>query len=69
MKTVTFDDEAYDLLRGAKASPRESFSRVVKRLMGGRHDLQASAGAWRDMGRSERDALRRESVKAFGTTR
>ena len=49
MKTVTLDDEAYALLRGAKVSRRDSFSTVVKRHFdaGARaEDLDASFGAW-----------------------
>lgn len=49
MKTVSLDDEAYHLLRGAKVSRRDSFSAVVKRHFDSRaraEDLEASFGAW-----------------------
>jgi predicted CopG family antitoxin len=49
MKTVSLDDEAYELLRGAKASRRDSFSDVVKRHFDSRaraQDLEASFGTW-----------------------
>jgi len=49
VKTVSLDDEAYELLRGAKVSRRDSFSAVVKRHFDPRaraQDLDASFGAW-----------------------
>lgn len=49
MKTVSLDEEAYELLRGAKVSRRDSFSAVVKRHFDSRaraEDLRASFGAW-----------------------
>lgn len=69
MKTVTFDDEAYNLLKGAKVSPSESFSDVVKRQFGVRRPLADSAGGWSDMREPEVRRLRREAIDAFGTTR
>ena len=68
MKTVTFDDEAYALLRHARLRPRESFSQVVKRTLGGRPSWSTSAGGWADMSDDEARALRAESVEAFGWT-
>lgn len=71
MKTVTFDDEAYELLRGLKL-PGDSFSDVVKRYLGQRQRLDAlerTAGAWSDMTDAEVKALRREMVRGFGTTK
>jgi predicted CopG family antitoxin len=65
MKTVTFDDEAYNLLKGAKLSPQESFSDVVKRHFGRRRSLVETAGAWRDMTAADARALRDESRRAF----
>lgn len=69
MKTVSFDDEAYNLLKGAKISPAESFSDVVKRHFGLRRPLADSAGGWADMDDDEAERLRRASVDDFGTTR
>lgn len=67
MKTVSFDDEAYNLLKGAKL-PQESFSDVVKRTLGRKRDgIAATAGAWRD----EPDPmpkLKEDRIKTFGTT-
>lgn len=64
MKTVSFDDEAYRLLKGSKL-PDESFSDVVKRLLGQRRDLRDSAGAWSDVTDEEVRTLRDEAVDAF----
>lgn len=64
MKTVSFDDEAYRLLKGSKL-PGESFSDVVKRLLGHRRDLGDSAGAWSGMTDEEVEALREETLDAF----
>lgn len=33
MKTITLDEEAYDLLKMWKTSSKESFSKVVKRVV------------------------------------
>lgn len=68
MKTVTFDEEAYRLLKGAKVSPAESFSEVVKRHFGVRRSLAASAGGWRDMSAAEAKRLRKQTVETFGST-
>lgn len=68
MKTVTFDDEAYELLRSAKLTPKESFSHVVKRTLGHKPTLDQSFGAWADMTDEEVKRLRRESVETFGWT-
>lgn len=68
MKTVTFDDEAYNLLKGAKLSPSESFSDVVKRSFGARRALADSAGGWRGMSAAEAKRLRAETIREFGTT-
>lgn len=49
MKTVSLDDEAYELLRGAKVTRGDSFSAVVKRHFDARaraEDLEASFGSW-----------------------
>lgn len=68
MKTVSFDDEAYKLLKGAKRTPKESFSDVVKRHFGHKRDIEDSAGGWSDMTDEEAKQLRRETIDAFGTT-
>ena len=68
MKTVSFDDEAYNLLKGAKRSPSESFSDVVKREFGSRRDLLDSAGAWADASDDDIEQLRDETRRAFGST-
>lgn len=69
MKTVSFDDEAYELLKGAKL-PGESFSDVVKRTIGPRRGdgLEATFGAWKGRGEERMAELRRRRVEAFGTT-
>lgn len=73
MKTVTFDDEAYDLLRSAKLTQDESFSKVVKRVLGhgeaaGRDGWDRSFGAWGDLDDAHLARLRQGSIDAFGWT-
>ncbi len=69
MKTVTFDDEAYKLLRAAKLTPKESFSHVVKRMLNPRRDaLDAAFGAWANMTDEEVRRLREETIEDFGWT-
>lgn len=68
MKTVTLDDEAYELLRGLKVGTNDSFSDVVKRHFGRRPTLDESAGGWSDMTDGEARQLRRSMVDGFGTT-
>lgn len=70
MKTVSFDDEAYRLLKGARLSSSESFSEIVKRQFGARRDgLEKTAGAWGRSARRRFQRLKRERLAAFGTTR
>lgn len=69
MKTVTFDDDAYNLLRGAKLTSQESFSDVVKRHFGRKRGILETAGAWKDMTNVEARALRAESRRAFEARR
>ncbi|MFO1533367.1 MAG: antitoxin VapB family protein [Thermoplasmatota archaeon] len=68
MKTVTLDDEAYELLRGARLVPKESFSSVVKRTLGMRPRWEDSAGTW--SGKTDDDVrrLREDSDETFGWT-
>ncbi len=66
MKTVTFDEEAYALLRAARLEPRESFSSVVKRTLGHRPSLDESAGAWASKPASEVKSMRRSTDATFG---
>ena len=72
MKTVTFDDEAYDILRHLKLSPGDSFSDVVKRHLGASADkrlaFDEAFGAWSDMTDAEVRGLRERMVTMFGTT-
>lgn len=68
MKTVSFDDEAYHLLRGAKRRPGESFSAVIKRHFGRKRSLEDSAGGWAEVAPERVARLRRERVETFGTT-
>ncbi|MEE9181617.1 MAG: antitoxin VapB family protein [candidate division NC10 bacterium] len=68
MKTVSFDDEAYHLLKGAKVSPRDSFSDVVKRNFGARPEVRDSAGSWSDVSEDRLAQLRKERRVTFGTT-
>ncbi len=44
MKTITLDEEAYERLKRWKRSPRDSFSRVVKRVV----PLPGTLGAFTD---------------------
>lgn len=68
MKTVTFDDEAYALLKGLKMGPGDSFSDVVKRHLGNRPRLEDSAGGWKHKSKRDVKRLRDETVRMFGTT-
>lgn len=72
MKTVTFDDEAYELLRAAKLTPKESFSQVVKRVWGPPRGAAgwdkvfgALKGEWTD---EDVRKMRQDSIDAFGWT-
>lgn len=68
MKTVRLDDEAYEILKGLKSSPNESFSDVVKKHFGRRNGLDASFGAWAEKPNEEAQRLRAETDDAFGWT-
>lgn len=65
MKTVSVDDDAYVLLRTAKHGPHESFSDVVKRLLGPKRQIEGSAGGWSDMDDAEAETLRATTLHGF----
>lgn len=65
MKTVTLDDEAYEILAALKVDTRDSFSKVVKRHFRKSGRIRSSAGSWEDATDHEVAALRQESVAAF----
>ncbi len=67
MKTVSLDDEAYELLRGAKVTRSDSFSAVVKRHFAASaraDDLKASFGS-RSMSDAEAEELRSSVRRSF----
>jgi predicted CopG family antitoxin len=70
MKTVTFDEEAYEILRHLKVGPRDSFSDVVKRhlgrLAGRKASFEDAFGGWSDMTDEEVRRMREETVQGFG---
>ncbi len=68
MKTVSLDDEAYGLLKGAKLSPGDSFSDVVKRRFGSRPSVRDSAGSWAGVSEERLARLREERLATLGTT-
>ncbi len=57
MKTISLDEKAYQLLKRAKR-PGESFSEVVRRIAKRRPPLVSFGGAWTEMPRETRDAIR-----------
>jgi len=65
MKTITLDDEAYEILVALKIDARDSFSKVVKRHFRRSGRVRSSAGGWGDVKDDEVVALRRDTVKAF----
>ena len=66
-KTISLDDEAYRILASLKVSPRDSFSRVVKRPFRRSGRLRASAGAWSEVTDDEVRALCEETLDTFET--
>ena len=62
MKTVTLDEEAYEILAALKVDTRDSFSKVVKRHFRRSGRIRSSAGSWEDATDDEVAALRQESV-------
>jgi predicted CopG family antitoxin len=69
MKVVTLDEEAYRLLNQAKVPPEESFSSVMKRLLGAPRAIEETAGSWSGMSDEDIARLRDETCDAFGTTK
>jgi predicted CopG family antitoxin len=62
-KTISLDEQAYNLLRKAKR-PGESFSDVVKRIARPRPSLASFAGAWKDMPPETRKSIQRFRAEA-----
>jgi predicted CopG family antitoxin len=69
MKTITLDEEAYEILATLKVDARDSFSKVVKRHFRRSGRIRSSAGSWGDVTDDEIAALRRETVATFETRR
>lgn len=69
MKTITLDQEAYEILAALKIDPRDSFSKVVKRHFRKSGRIRSSAGSWDDMSDDEAVALRRETLLTFDSRR
>jgi len=65
MKTVTLDEEAYEILAALKIDARDSFSKVVKRHFRKSGRIRSSAGSWEDATDDEVRALRQESIATF----
>lgn len=57
MKTISLDDKAYRMLKGAKR-PGESFSDVVRRIARRRPSLASFGGAWAEMPSETREVIR-----------
>ena len=69
MKTVTLDEEAYEILAALKVDARDSFSKVVKRHFRKSGRIRSSAGSWEDATDDEVAALRQESLAVFESHR
>jgi len=65
MKTVTLDEEAYEILASLKIDSRDSFSKLVKRHFRKPGRIRSSSGTWADASDQEIAALRREMVASF----
>ena len=65
MKTITLDDEAYQILAALKVDARDSFSKVVKRQFRKSGRIRSSAGSWEDVTDKEVAALRQETRRVF----
>lgn len=65
MKTITLDQEAYEILAALKVDTQDSFSKVVKRHFRRSGRIRSSAGSWEDATDDEVAALREESIATF----
>ena len=66
VRTLTITDEVYTALARRKKHPRDSFSKVILRLVRQPPDPLAFAGAWDDMGDEEVEALIATSRRHWG---
>lgn len=69
MKTITLDDEAYEILAALKVDRRDSFSKVVKRQFRKSGRIRSSSGTWGDMTDEEVAELREQTVRPFQVRR
>src|SRR5947208_14493868 len=69
MKTVTLDEEAYEILSALMVDAGDSFSKVVKRHFSKSGRIRSSAGSWKDSTDDEVAALRQGSRVRFAGQR
>lgn len=65
VRTITITEDAYEALARLKRSPRDSFSKVILRLIQGPGNLLEVVGGWEDMTDEEARALAESSRRAF----